>query len=70
MLQNLRGSGGPETRENAHWLTPLPPPGDLTVLFCWPYRGMPETRLVIPAADLARAAARVVELWPYEDPEQ
>ena len=62
------GGGGDTHRDMTYWLSPLPPAGDLTVVFAWPHRGIPETRTVIPGPLLAAAAAQSVELWPWEPP--
>jgi hypothetical protein len=64
------GGGGGRTWDLQFWLTPAPPPGDLTVIIAWPAQGVPETQLLVPAASLARAAANVVELWPWTPPEE
>jgi hypothetical protein len=66
LLRLTEGSSTPTQADNRYWLTPLPPPGDLTVVFSWPYRSLTETRTVIPAAVLADALTTAVELWPYQ----
>jgi hypothetical protein len=51
-------------------LTPLPPPGDLTIVIAWPARDITESHTVIPAEAIAQGAANKVELWPWQGPEE
>jgi hypothetical protein len=64
------GSGGGDdlSYDLSYWLTPMPPPGDLTVIMAWPSRDLVESRFVIPAASIARGLENVVELWPWSPP--
>jgi hypothetical protein len=56
LLQRL-GGGGSEVESDAEcWLWPLPPPGPLTFACTWPARGIPETKVTVPAAPIRRAA--------------
>lgn len=66
VLRMAQFSSSDTMQDSRYWLAPLPDVGDVTVVFSWLYRGMPETRTVISAATLARARAEVVVLWPCE----
>ena len=62
------GGGGGGRRAALTWfLTPLPEPGDLVVVAAVPGAGLPEARVVVPAAALDDARASVVELWPWQE---
>jgi hypothetical protein len=61
------GGGGGRSYEMSYWLTPLPPPGDLTIVVAWPSRGLPEARTVLPSEVLAQASVNVTVLWPWTD---
>jgi hypothetical protein len=58
------GGGGDRAYDFAYWLTPMPPPGDLTIVVAWPTRGIEESSFVLPADAVARGVANVIELWP------
>jgi hypothetical protein len=60
------GGGGGRTFEMNYWLTPMPPPGDLTIIVAWPTRDIPESRTVIPSDVIAQGASANVELWPWQ----
>jgi hypothetical protein len=60
------GGGGAFEYRGSYWLTPLPPPGDLTVSCTWPAVDIPETVTVLDATAIKDAARRVVPLWPWE----
>jgi hypothetical protein len=64
------GSGGDRTFNIEYWLTPIPPPGDLTIIVAWQSQGIPETHTSIPADLIAVAVARTIELWPWQMPEK
>jgi hypothetical protein len=66
-LSQRGGGGGGRSYEMSYWLTPLPPPGDLTIVVAWPSRGLPEARTVLPSEVLAQASANVTVLWPWTD---
>jgi hypothetical protein len=63
------GGGGGRTFEMDYWLTPMPPPGDLTIIVAWPTRDIPESRTVIPGDAIAQGVSANVELWPWQPPE-
>jgi hypothetical protein len=58
------GGGSDREWRSGYWLWPAPPEGDLVLVVQWLGRGVPETRTTIPAALLADARARAVQLWP------
>jgi len=60
------GSGGQRAADMRLYLTPLPPPGTLTMVCAWPQRGIPERVTVIDAEPLREAGGRARELWPWE----
>jgi hypothetical protein len=69
-LNSAGGGGNAASAAMGFWLTPQAPLGDLLVVCAWPYRGIPETRTVITAAELDAARSNLSELWPWEpDPE-
>ncbi|GAB2648934.1 hypothetical protein ABI214_02770 [Prescottella soli] len=49
-----------------HFLSPLPPPGPLTVAFALPEASIGEHRLILDGSAILEAAAGVVRLWPPE----
>ena len=51
------GNEDHERLETAHWLTPLPVDGLLTLVCAWPEIGLPETRTDIILPELAVRAA-------------
>jgi hypothetical protein len=62
-----RGGGGSDSDwRNDYWLWPAPPEGDLVLVARWLARGITETRATIPAAVLADARTRMVEVWPAD----
>lgn len=65
-LGDRGGHGGGGSMDKKLWLTPVPPDGDVVVVCAWEALGIPETRVVLPAAALAGARDRVVTLWPLE----
>jgi hypothetical protein len=69
-LVDRGGGGGGRTYDMTYWLTPAPPPGDLTIIFAWPSRGIAESRTVIPAGVIDEAMTHIVELWPWSPPEE
>jgi hypothetical protein len=62
------GGGGGRSFSADYWLSPLPPPGDLTIVVAWPAHGIDETHTLMPADVIAHALAHNVELWPWEPP--
>jgi hypothetical protein len=69
ILVERGGGGGGREFGIGFWITPLPPPGDLTLVIAWPSRGIAETHTTIPAELIALGVARSVELWPWEPPD-
>ena len=53
--------------ETAHWLTPLPVDGLLTLVCAWPEIGLPETRTDIILPELAVRAAQTFPLWAFAE---
>jgi hypothetical protein len=49
--------------EAAHWLSPIPVDGLLSLICAWPEIGLPETQTDIILADLAVRAAETFPLW-------
>jgi hypothetical protein len=68
-LMDHGGGGGGRTFEMNYWLTPMPPPGDLTIIVAWPTRDIPESRTVISGDVIAQGASANVELWPWQPTE-
>jgi hypothetical protein len=62
------GGGGGRSFNTDYWLSPLPPPGDLTIVVAWPAHGIDETHTPIPAELIADGLAHNIELWPWEPP--
>ncbi|MEV0297031.1 hypothetical protein [Nocardia sp. NPDC050710] len=48
------------------YLTPLPPPGRLSIIVAWPAYDIAEHRVELDSDALRAAAGRVVVLWPLE----
>jgi hypothetical protein len=66
------GGGGGRSFDTTIWLSPLPPPGPVTLISAWPRVGMQETETMLDGAALAEAGAQAEVLWPWEpepDPE-
>ncbi|WP_219412677.1 hypothetical protein [Pseudonocardia nigra] len=66
-LQQGGGSGGDRSVDMSFFLSPLPPPGPLTLVCAWPDEGIDETQVVFDAREIEAALRDVVELWPPED---
>lgn len=64
------GGGGGRTFQMDYWLTPMPPPGELTIIVAWPARNIAESRTVIPAGAIAQGLSAHIELWPWQPPEE
>jgi hypothetical protein len=62
------GGGSSNSADISYFLSPVPPPGDLTFVCAWPGRGVPESRAVLAAQPLVDASQRVSELWPWAPP--
>ena len=62
------GGGGNRSVDQSWWLSPLPPEGPLTFVVRCGALGIEETRTVLDGAQINRAAADVVVLWPWQPP--
>ena len=60
------GGGGMASASGTIFLSPLPPPGEVTLVVAWPHRAVPETTFALPTDEILAAASRVRELWPWE----
>ena len=65
-LTSTGGGGGGRSFAMTYWLTPGPPPGDLTLVVVSPLIGPVEGRHTIAAQARADALARSIELWPWQ----
>lgn len=68
-LMPTGGGGGNLSFDQSYWLTPVPPPGPLTVICAWPAFAITETRTVLDLSGIAEASSAVQELWPWQPPE-
>jgi hypothetical protein len=59
------GSGGGRSTKSSFFLTPLPAPGRLRLIFAWSARDLPETITEVSADVLLNAAGDVRTLWPW-----
>ncbi|WP_433620970.1 hypothetical protein [Nocardia sp. CA-120079] len=65
----LMGGGGGSSEGisvTAYYLTPLPPPGPLTVIAAWPAAGIAEQRVELDTEAFRRAAEGAEVLWPAD----
>lgn len=67
-LSHGGSSSGTQEIEYRFWLTPVPPPGQVTVVVACQLLGIPETQTSFDAAVLHAARPEVVELWPEDSP--
>jgi hypothetical protein len=58
------GNGGGGHWENKFWVWNLPEAGDVSIVYSWLARSVPESRLTLDGNALRAAAARSVVLWP------
>lgn len=65
---NSSGSGN--TYDLTLWMSPLPPPGPVTLVCRWPELGIEETQVNLDGAAIAAAGHAGAELWPPEAVEQ
>lgn len=65
-LASVAGSGAGNAYRLSFWLSQVPPPGDLLLVTAHPLFGPVEGQHLVPAAALAAASDRIVELWPWE----
>jgi hypothetical protein len=63
------GHGGPRTANLSLFLSPLPPPGELRLVFAWPEQDILDKFAQLPADRILEAAGRVRQLWPWEPEE-
>jgi hypothetical protein len=63
------GGGGDRSVDQSWWMSPLPPDGPLTFVVDCAALGVTETSTVIDGSLIARAAAGVVTLWPWNPPD-
>ena len=64
------GGGGMTSMDQHWWLSPVPPAGPLHVVLRCDELGVAGTVTELDATVLSRAAAQVVELWPWEPPHE
>lgn len=64
------GSGSDNTYDLRFWLSPLPPPGPVTMVCRWPEFDIDETKVTLDGTAIAAAGRAAVELWPPETPEE
>lgn len=60
-------SGGPDNREDIRltvWLSPLPPPGPLTLTCSWPRRGLRAADFLLDPDAIQAAAGQARPFWP------
>ncbi len=60
------GSGSDNTYDLRFWLSPLPPPGPVTMVCRLPEFGIDETKVTLDGTAIAAAGRAAVELWPVE----
>lgn len=66
VLSGGGGGGGARSVDRRYWLWPLPPPGELTIVFQWPNLGICQTTTRINADQINAAAARAQPIWPLD----
>ena len=62
-------NGSDNTYDLRFWLSPLPPPGPVTMVCRWPEFDIDETKVTLDGTAIAAAGSAAVELWPPESPE-
>ncbi len=68
-LARVDGHGSKLSASVSFFLTPLPPPGPVTVVLAWPAFGIAESTVVLTGDAIVAAAERVVILWPEQEEE-
>jgi hypothetical protein len=63
------GGGGELSVDQSWWLYPLPPDGPLRVVLSCAALGIGESSVELDGTAIRRAAADVVELWPWTAPD-
>jgi hypothetical protein len=58
------GGGGGLSYDQRFWLSPLPPPGPVTLVCAWPALDLAETSAEVQGQALLDAATRALVLWP------
>ncbi|MFX0576929.1 hypothetical protein [Nocardia nepalensis] len=66
ILMSGGGGGTDGFSSTTYYLTPLPPPGPLTVIAAWPTAGIAEQRVELDTEALRHAAERAEVLWPAD----
>ncbi len=69
LVQGMSG-GSDNTYDLRFWLSPLPPPGPVTVVCRFPEFGIDETQVVLDGTAIAAAGRDAVELWPVQIPDE
>jgi hypothetical protein len=62
-IVSLGGRGGITRTETDYWVTPLPPPGQLTFEARWPDSDVPPESVTFDADMLLDAVSRTVRVW-------
>lgn len=60
------GGGGGRSYDSRFWVSPLPPPGPVTIICAWPAMGIEEARTEFDASLILEAAALATVLWEWE----
>ena len=63
-------SGGGGSWEQGLWVWNVPESGDVSLVYSWLARSVPESRLTLDGEALRAAAARAVVLWPEPTDEE
>ena len=63
-LSPQHGAGSNREWVQRLWVWPLPPPGPVTFVCAWPALEIPETKAVVDAGAILKAAAGATALWP------
>lgn len=63
-------SGSDNTYDLTLWLSPLPPPGPVTMVCRWPELDIDETKVTLDGTAIAAAGRAAIELWPPDFPEE
>ena len=62
------GAGGDRSVDQAYFLSPLPPPGGITLWGALPAAGLPETTTRLDTDQLPATRERITTLWPAPAP--
>jgi hypothetical protein len=66
VLMSCGGGGSPDFSSHTYYLTPVPPPGRLSIIVAWPAAGIGEHRVELDAEPFRSAAERAQVLWPEQ----